>query len=108
MALAVCTTTATRDEAKAIARACVEARLVACAHLDEIESCFFWDGAMQEEQEIRVMLKTSEASYDAVVDMIRSVHSYDEPAIYAFRIDAGSSSYLQWIEDNSSGSIPGS
>ncbi|GGB37638.1 cytochrome c biogenesis protein [Roseibium aquae] len=103
MAIAVCTTTGTREEARAIARACVEARLVACAHLDEIESCFFWDGAMQEEREVRVMLKTIEESYDAVVDMIQKHHSYEEPAIYAFKIDVGSASYLQWILDNSCG-----
>ncbi|MBO6758994.1 MAG: divalent-cation tolerance protein CutA [Roseibium sp.] len=103
MALAVCTTTSSREEAQAIARACVDAGIAACAHLDEISSVFYWDGAVQEETEIRLMLKTSEAAYKAVEAMILDHHSYDEPAIYAFEIATGSPSYLAWIEDNSAG-----
>jgi len=103
MIISVCTTTETREEAKAIARACVEAGVVACAHLDEIESCFFWDGSVQEEREIRLMLKTTDESYDQVEQIIQTHHSYDEPAIYVLPIPNGSESYLQWVRDHSNG-----
>ncbi|ADZ69993.1 divalent-cation tolerance protein CutA [Polymorphum gilvum] len=103
MPIAVCTTTATREEARAIARACVEAGLVACAHLDEIDSLYVWDGKLAEDREIRVMLKAADAAWPRIEALIRAMHSYEEPAIYVFPITAGSASYLSWIEARSAG-----
>ncbi len=103
MTLAVCTTTGTREEAREIARACVEAGLAACVHIDEIESCYLWKGQLSEDTEFRLMMKASGGAYDALESRIRQLHSYEEPAIYAFPIEKGSPSYLRWVEENSKG-----
>ena len=105
MAIAICTTTSTREEAGAIAKACVEAGLAACVHIDTIESCFIWDGALCEETEYRLMIKASDAAYTAVEAQIAALHSYDEPAVYVLPITAGSQSYLGWIESQSKGAL---
>ncbi|WP_232897220.1 divalent-cation tolerance protein CutA [Pontibaca salina] len=97
------TTVASREEARKIASACVEQGLAACAHIDEIESVFFWNDAVQNAAEYRVFLKTAGASYDQVEKLIASLHSYDEPAIFSLPITQGSESYLRWIAENSSG-----
>ncbi len=101
MALLVCTTTETRDEARAVAEACVTAHLAACAHIDEIESLYLWQGALEKGSEFRLTLKISDEAYDEVEAAIRKLHSYDEPAIYAVPVTRGSASYLKWVAENS-------
>lgn len=102
MAIMIGTTTATRDEARSIAQRCVLDGFAACAHIDEIESVFLWNGETQSGTEFRVFLKTIEASFEAIAGIIRELHSYDEPAIFTIPITGGSSSYLSWIEAGSS------
>ena len=102
MAIMVGTTVSSIEEARKIAAACVEAKLAACAHIDEINSMFFWDGKVQDEIEFRVFLKTTTSSYGPIEKVILAHHSYDEPAIFCIPITGGSTSYLKWIDDNSS------
>ena len=44
-----------------------------------------------------------EISYIAVEEAIRSLHSYDLPAIHAFAFEHVYRPYGEWIEDNASG-----
>lgn len=89
------------EEARVIAAACVKKGVAACAHIDKIQSMFFWDGEIRDETEYRLFLKTSDTSYDDVAATIIKHHSYDEPAIFCIPITHGSASYLKWIDDNS-------
>lgn len=96
--IAVVTTVGTRDEARAMARALVERKLVACAQISEIESFYLWDGAIQNGPEFRLLLKTSEARYDAVEQAIRALHAYQLPAIYTQALTHVDAAYAQWVE----------
>jgi periplasmic divalent cation tolerance protein len=104
--IAVITTVASRDDARRIAKALVERRLVACAQISEIESLYHWDGALQDDPEFRLQLKTVDAQYDAVAQAIRELHPYDLPAIYALPVDRIDASYEQWVRDGSCGAAP--
>ena len=95
--LAVLTTTATRDDALRIARALVEQRLVACAQLSAIESVYRWDGAVQQEPEWRLLLKTTAARWPEVEAAIRAIHPYELPAIVALPVAAASGDYGDWV-----------
>lgn len=97
MTLAVCTTTESREEAQKIARACAEARLAACVHIDEIASIYVWQGDVQEGREFRLTMKTTAEAYPALETLIQQHHSYDLPAIYAFEVVRGSEDYLDWV-----------
>jgi uncharacterized protein involved in tolerance to divalent cations len=83
--MAVFTTVARRDDARRIARALVERGLVACAQISEIESFYAWGGALQQEPEFRLLLKTTAARYAAVEAVVREMHPYELPAIHAPR-----------------------
>lgn len=102
-AIAVFTTVGSREEARRIAKALVERRLGACAQISEIESFYTWDGAMQNEPEFRVLLKTTDARYAAVEQAIRELHSYQLPAIHALRFEHVYAPYADWIESGSAG-----
>jgi len=101
--LAVCTTVGRREDAQRLARALVERRLAACAQISEIESFFFWQGALQQEGEFRLMLKTTEDRYPAVEAALRELHPYELPAIHAFAFEHVYAAYAEWIAENAGG-----
>jgi periplasmic divalent cation tolerance protein len=101
--VAVITTVGSRDQARAIARTLVERGLVACAQISEIESLYRWDGALQDEPEWRLLLKTVAARYDAVEAAIRALHPYALPAIYALPVERAFAPYAEWVRGGSAG-----
>lgn len=99
MLLAVCTTTETKEEARTIARAAVEAGLAACVHMEDITSIYMWQGKVNEGCEVRLTMKTEADAYPALEALILRLHSYDLPAIYAFEVVKGSAAYLEWVRE---------
>ena len=68
-----------RDEALRIGRALVEQRLAACANvLPGAESIYWWDGKVQQEPEAVLILKTTGARVERVVEEVRRLHSYSD------------------------------
>lgn len=101
--LAVITTVASREDARKIATALVERKLAACAQIDEVESCYGWEGAVRHEPEFRVQLKTTDAQYPAVEAAIRALHGYELPAIHAVAVEHAYAPYAAWVVEGSSG-----
>jgi periplasmic divalent cation tolerance protein len=98
--LQVHTTTDSRAEAMELARAAVEARLAACAHVTgPAASTYWWDGRVDRAEEWLLVLKLPAAGYPALAAFLADRHSYDEPEIVATPIVAGSQSYLDWIDE---------
>ena len=95
--IAIVTTLPSREQALVMARALVERRLVACAQISEIESVYRWQGEVQQEAEVRLLLKTREALHDQVEALILAMHSYELPAIHAIRLDRVHGPYGEWI-----------
>ena len=92
-------TTASRDEALAIARELVESRLAACANvLAGTTSVYHWQGEVCEEGEVSLILKTRDDLVDRVVEKVRELHSYDCPCVVSLPISGGNAAFLQWIE----------
>jgi periplasmic divalent cation tolerance protein len=96
--LAVWTTVATEDDARRIARLCVEQRLAACVQWSRIDSCYEWKGQVQQEPEVRIVLKTTDDRYAALEAALRQAHPYELPAIFAFDVAAASDDYRAWVE----------
>jgi periplasmic divalent cation tolerance protein len=91
-------TTLDEDEAKRIARTVVEERLAACANqLGPIQSVYWWDGKICEEGEVALVLKTSDDRKTALINRIKSLHSYDTPCITCHSIADGNPDFLDWI-----------
>ena len=89
------------DEATAaqISRALVEAGVAACVHRHNAgTSVFEWEGRIEEESEVLLMVKTKEKLYSQVEETILAHHPYDVPEIIAVDISQGLASYLRWID----------
>jgi periplasmic divalent cation tolerance protein len=94
------TTTDSRAEALELSRAAVEARLAACAQVaGPIASTFWWEDAVQREEEWLILLKAPAARFAELAEFLAARHSYDEPEIIAVPIVAGSAAYLAWLRD---------
>lgn len=87
------------EEADAIADLLVERRLAACVQQVTIRSTYRWEGSVEHDDEILLLVKTTRARYRDVEAVVREQHSYDVPAITCVGIVAGSADYLAWIDD---------
>lgn len=88
-----------REEALGMARALVDARLVACATvLGGATSVFRWEGERQEAAEVVMIAKTTGERREAVIAKLRELHSYDLPCILSVPLDGGNREFLDWIE----------
>lgn len=96
----VTVTCASADEATSIARAIVEARLAACAQTWPIASCYRWDGAVVDDREHIVLLKTLDTCFDAICTTIRELHSYELPAIVMVPLGGWGPGYLEWLTES--------
>ena len=91
------TTFPSREEAQRTARLLVEEKLAACVQLLPIESFYRWQGAVQNEAEVLLLIKTRTALFDAAIARIKAVHSYTVPEIVALPFSSGFAGYLDWI-----------
>ncbi len=93
-------TAADADEAKALGRALVEARLAACANvLPGIVPIFRWEGEVQEGSEAALIAKTRTDLVERVIELVKERHSYDCPCVVALPIEAGNPAFLDWIAE---------
>ncbi len=92
-------TAATQAEAETISRTLVEERLAACANLlGPIRSFYWWQGKVQDEGEVALLLKTRTDLVDRVVARVKELHSYSVPCVVSWSIDIGNPDYLAWVE----------
>ncbi|HVX20450.1 MAG TPA: divalent-cation tolerance protein CutA [Acidimicrobiales bacterium] len=96
---AVITTAGSKEDAKGIAKALLDAKLAACVQLLPIDSLYTWKGEVAEEAEVLLLIKTREALYPELEKTIRAVHKYDTPEVIQLPIMAGLGEYLTWIDE---------
>lgn len=88
------------DEAQALARLAVERRLAACANiLPGMRSLYWWRGRMESAEEVVLLLKTTEALVEVLMQALTDAHSYDCPCVVSLPIESGNPAFLQWIEE---------
>jgi len=86
-------------EARKIGRILVEERLAACANIFPITSIFRWKGNIDETSEFGIIVKTRTEKVKEIEKRVKELHSYEVPCVVSFKIDDGSSDYLEWIND---------
>jgi len=92
-------TAASRDQALGLARALVEARLVACANvLAEATSVYWWEGAVHQAAEAVLIAKTRADLVEAVIAKVGELHTYSCPCVVALAVEAGNPAFLDWID----------
>lgn len=89
-------TVATREQALQLARQLVSEELAACVQLQAIESVYRWDGALQQEPEWRLLMKTTAQRWPALRDRLLALHPYTLPALAAWPA-ASTPDFAAWV-----------
>lgn len=90
------------EVAERLARALVEERLAACVNvIPGVRSIYRWEGAIEEDAELLLLVKTHEARLDALAARVKELHPYALPEVLALAAAGGSAAYLDWIRTES-------
>jgi periplasmic divalent cation tolerance protein len=97
----VCVVLVTAPDAEVaggLARALVDERLAACANLvPSVRSIYRWEGALQEDDEVLLVIKTTAEKTAALSQRVRALHPYDLPEVVALPALGGNAAYLEWV-----------
>ncbi len=99
--IAVITTTDSIESAQRIASSLVEQGLAACVQVSRIESFYTWRDEIQNDDEFRLLAKTTKEQYAAVETAVLKLHPYDLPAIFALEVGGAYGPYADWVAKNS-------
>jgi periplasmic divalent cation tolerance protein len=93
------TTVPSEEEAQALARGLVEARLAACVQVEPgLQSHYRWQDQVQAAGEVRLTVKTLPQARAAVEAFVARYHPYELPQLLWQALEA-SSAYAQWVRE---------
>ena len=93
-------TAGSQEEAQSIADTLLERRKAACVNIvPKVDSHFRWEGKLETEQEVLLIIKTRASLVDELVDLVKSIHSYDVPEVIALPVIGGNQDYLEWVDE---------
>jgi len=99
--VAVLVTAPDAKTGRRLARAALQARLVACANLiPQIESHYWWQGKVESSAEVLLVLKTAKTKLKRLEKLILQLHPYDTPEFLALPLTVGNEAYLAWISSS--------
>ena len=94
-------TAASGEEATRLADLLIGAHLGACVQiLPEMESVYRWQGQIERQSEILLIVKTTAGKFAELEREVRALHSYETPEIVAVPIVTGSQPYLDWVSES--------
>ena len=89
------------DSAGTIASTLVNEQLAACVNIiPGITSVYRWKGAVEQDSECLLLIKTTRTRWSALESRIKTLHPYELTEIIAVPLATGQQDYLQWISDS--------
>jgi periplasmic divalent cation tolerance protein len=81
-----------------IAEALVVERLAACVNrVPSLTSVYLWQGKVERDTEVLLLIKTTDARFNALRERLCELHPYELPEIVAVPVAKGLPDYLQWV-----------
>jgi len=90
-------TNPSKEKAKEIARHLLEKKLIACANIFPIDSLYWWEGKVTEDNEFVLIAKTTENKFEKVKDEVRKIHPYKIPCIIKIPVSSNRE-YFDWLK----------
>ncbi len=85
-----------KKNASKLANLLLREKLIPCVTFKNIESCFWWEGNINQSKEVQLMIKCKKENVNNVCNKIAELHSYEIPEIIYFPVSA-SKNYHQWV-----------
>lgn len=87
--------------AKDIGEALVQSGAAACVNIiPGVQSIYRWRGDVCRDEEIILLIKTSDEKIEEVKKTVLAMHPYEVPEVISLNITGGSDKYLSWINDS--------
>jgi periplasmic divalent cation tolerance protein len=97
----VMTTCPDEDTAKRIAVVLVSEQLAACVQrISGLHSTYVWQGKLQDEAEVLLLIKTVKYAIPALAERVRSLHPYEVPELLAIPVSWGNDVYAEWVRSS--------
>lgn len=91
-------TTCAPDDAERILRALLEERMVGCGNcLPGVRSLYWWQDAIEDEEETMLWMETPSERCEAAVASLRRLHPYDVPKILVLDPIDSDPDYRRWL-----------
>jgi len=91
-------TAGSKEEAAKIGGELIQSGLAACVNIiDHMNSIYMWEGKLQQDSEVVMIAKTMEQCVPALIDKVKSIHSYDCPCVVCLPVTQGHQPFLDWI-----------
>ena len=94
------TTFEKHEDAKHFAAKILDAGLVACTKIEEVESRYKFEGSWCEHKEWQLCMTTKRGLMKKCEQFIKANHPYKVPQIVATPIVYASKDYAKWINEN--------
>lgn len=99
--IVVLTTCPSQEVAGQLSRTLVTERFAACVNaIPGVASTYIWKGQVQTDSEVLLLIKTTEARFEALKSRITALHPYELPEVVAIPMCAGAENYLAWVREN--------
>ena len=88
------------DEASAqdlAAKVLAEKRAACVTLLPGATSLYYWEGKLEQEYEVQMLLKTNLTNQQALLDCLKSHHPYQTPERLVLPVVHGDNDYLSWL-----------
>lgn len=94
------TTCPDQEAATRVAETLVTEHLATCVNqLPNVRSSYFWDGRLQNDAEILLMIKTTHSQLRHLETRLKAVHPYELPELIVLPVIGGNEAYLRWVRE---------
>jgi periplasmic divalent cation tolerance protein len=87
------------NEAIKISEALLEAKLVACVRRSPVNSSYWWNGEINHDDEVLLMMESIEEKFDEIEQVVTKLHSYDEYVLTAVSVMRTTPGVENWLSD---------
>lgn len=91
-------------EATRLARTLVDEGRAACVNvLPGIRSVYRWEGAVEEADEVLLVIKAPGSALDGLQRRVVELHPYEVPEFLVLAVEDGLPAYLDWVASSAAG-----
>jgi periplasmic divalent cation tolerance protein len=87
-------------EADTITKVLFKKNLIACVKQSSVYSTYKWQGKIENNEEILLIMDTTEDKFSAIEKEIQKVHSYKQFVLAAYPIIKSSAGVEKWLKES--------
>lgn len=85
------------NQAKELGKRIINAQMASCVNVWPIDSIYTWEGALKEDQEAVLLIKTNEPKVADLEAFIAKHHAYSTPLVATVNVHRLNREYKEWM-----------